>query len=212
MKKITLLILPLIMLTSCNNATNESLKGATGLIDCYSVRVYHEASTGYSNTYSIGALEVHEFKNDEGNQLYFATSFSGYNYQIQEGQDHIKIAFYGNKEDHSEYSIYSYVGMAGYVFRERNLLLDLSTRTLTEQQKFSECKYKTEPYNEYDNKKAYNVLKNGFYTDTGLYDVRQMEGFSCGIYKGYNLDNRLERNKYYSFGEAAIIEYVEKWF
>jgi hypothetical protein len=101
--------------------------------------------------------------------------------------------------------------LTGYVFSERNLLLDLSTRTLTERQKFSECKYKTKPYNEYDNKNAYNVLKNGFYTDTGLYSIRQMEGFTCGVYMGYNLDNRLVRNKYYSFGESSIIEYVEKW-
>ena len=198
MKKIKLIYLPLlaICLVGCSNNDHS---GGKGVIDCYSIRVTNGGSTVFSETYYAGYATVYEYKSAEGKTIYTGL-----------GNADTSVYVYADRYTNTAVT-YNYSRFVGYLTVENNYYLNLDSRTIDEEIKWSEYKYESNPTTNYpdgttpNNKEAYSCAKKGYYNAAG------------GLYSTTNIrldmnESSLERHTYIKLGDDSIITYVAKWF
>lgn len=203
MKKSLLLILPALMLASCGGNTID--KNATkGVIDCYSIRVTNGGSTVFRETYSLHYTTVYEYKSESGKFLYVSSRQANTNYDYNTGE--ITYTDYpisvSTDRYTGKYDQYNFSRFVGYLTYENNYLLDLDSRVIDSELKFSEYKYATDPNSNLtgNNKEAYEKAKKGF-----------IYGNSSSIQLD-TTETGMERHTYTKFGDDCVITYKAKWY
>jgi hypothetical protein len=207
MKRLFVLMIAAMALAGCSG--DSAAGGTTGIVDCYEVRVTNGGSNVFSGTYQESFSRVYEYKNDKGNAVYSDTKFTAYDSASGRYVDGT-VVVYPERYSH-ESIVYKFTRFVGFLTFERNYLLNLGSRTIDSEIKWSEYKYKNDPEElaegvTSDNKEAYNCAKKGYYPASGF-----AASGSMPIYT-YIDDSRLVRHSYTRFGDDSVITYTAKWF
>lgn len=199
MKKLVVLIIFVFGLVLCS--CSGGIKNTSGVIDCYSISVKDGGSTVFNQYYSISYAKVYEYKNSDGESIY--TSYRIKYQDVSDEKDSL-IRVYTSRYT-SDYQDYKYAGFVGYLTVENNYYLDLDTKTIDSEIKYSEYLYSKNPGEENgDNKKAYECAKNCYYVLTS---------YTQNSYYNLKMDleeNGLERHIYTKLSDSSVITYKVK--
>lgn len=206
MKRLIAFLTPIFMVASCgNNAATGS-----GRIDCYSIKATSpSSSTSLSKMYSVQYSPVYEYKDEKGAVIYLN---SRWNDEWEVRPVHVHKDRYT-----TSFTLYTFSRLIGYLTLEYNYYLDLASRTLDCEMKWSEYKYDSNPNEDetVDNKEAFGMAKRGYYFDPAYKGTYEQE--SGRSYYFYDIvldldDKGLERHTYVQISEDCNIEYRPKWF
>ena len=190
--KILVLFIATVGLVGCSNSDHS---GGKGVIDCYSIRVTNGGSTVFTGNYYAGYATVYEFKSADGKTIYTG-----------QGVSDSSINVYADRYTNT-YVTYTFSRFVGYLTVENNYYLNLDSRTIDSEVKWSEYKYESNPstaYPDANNKEAYSCAKKGYYENIG---------YGSGSNLRLDLtESSLERHTYTKLGDDSIITYVTKWF
>ena len=107
----------------------------------------------------------------------------------------------------TQYVSYTYSSFVGWLLFENNYYLDLSSKTIDSEEKYSEYLYGKNPTNETaDNKAAIAAAKTGYYVLSSGYASEHVELYLDVFETG------LERHAYIQLGSDTIVTYKEKFF
>lgn len=192
--KLLVLLIATISLVGCSKNDHS---GGKGVIDCYSIRVTNGGNTVFQQSYSVSYSAVYEYKTVEGKTVYTGLGEADF------------IYVYANRYTNTSV-VYSYSRFVGYLTVENNYYLNLDSRTIDSEIKWSEYKYESNPSTDYpdgntpNNKEAFSCAKKGYYQNKGYYSNDPIR---------LDLDqSSLERHTYTKLGDDSIITYVAKWF
>ena len=188
----------------------------SGKIDCYSIN---------GQTYQTWTQKVYEYKNENNEVIYTDTSIDALMLGGYINAENLTVRVY-KQRNATECKDYSFSKYVGNVTVEKNLYLDMNSKTLDEVIKINENKFENGSKNgeETNNQEAFNkIKKNGYYSReiNGKFSTQQNMGieidYSYGeqIYLMIYLDlaeNSLERHEYTIFSESDTITYRAKWF
>ncbi len=188
--------------------------GSAGRVDCYSITV------GSSSVkYSLTTSSVYEYTNDKGESIYTSFRAQGSIFNSPTGTCTIvyyDIAFYLDRSK-TDYTIYEFSGLVGYLYEEHNYYLTLESKTIDQEIKYQ--KY-TGPEKEttssdgtvtqFNHEKAFSGASKGYFTTySSTFEISD-DQYAVRVYKDYN-DSRLERHTYIMVDNTPIT-YVPKWF
>lgn len=201
-----LLTIPALLLIGCSNDG----KGLNGIIECYSIKATNNTEMyPVSWNYHCDYSHVYEFKDSKGNCLYAdsSASYGVYNTSTKEYEyKYSTLRVFFNKYSF-KYTEYYYSRFVGYLTVENNCYLNLETRTVDYETKWSEYLYDENPGGLIGaNKEAYEKAKNGYYH---IY-----VGSGTEFYNLYlnGIESKLDRHEYTIIGNDWNIQYTEKWF
>lgn len=200
-KYLSLLILPILLLSSCGGDQ----------IECSSIKI---DSLTYSFTY--GTQEIFKYSCEDGSSLYTTRHFkyqkSGSSYSYEYADSVINL--YDNHFDYiggTDYSgsrVYTFDKFVGFVGREQHVYYSASSRVVDLKSDYVELPTEygstLEPK---DNKEAYSSIKK-----SGLWDVPQSYPYSeqyIVIFRDL-IDFDCEKHTYVQVGSTSVVTYVEK--
>ena len=188
--------------------------GSTGRVDCYSI-----TTESTQLKYYLATSFVYEYTNNKGESIY--TSFRAQG-RIYNGTTSTyttfdnDIAFYLDRSK-TDYTIYQFSGLVGYLYEEHNYYLNLDSKTIDQEIKYQKYtgpeKEETLSNNttvQLNHEKAFSGASKGYFTTTSsTFEISDGQ-YAVRIYKDYN-DSRLERHTYIMVDNTPIT-YVPKWF
>ena len=208
MKKLSIIALSIpLFLSSCTSSVKAKSRG---IIDCSFIYVEGSKSS-FNKSYSTTYAPVFSYKSADSKIIYCnkGTIPSKENNQ---SDTKLYIRFYKDRYT-KDYVDYFQDGFIGWLSLESNYYLDLDTRTIDCETKYSEYLYSENPENDIDadNKEAYKCAKKGYYQYRDyIYYSEDEDGNYYYILKADSETSALVSHKYIYLGSDDRITYTEK--
>lgn len=201
-KSYFILLFVAIGLIGCSS--NSAAGKTRGKVDCYSIQVYEGGSTVFNKTYSAGYSQVFEYISSGGKKIYTSSHYTYYVPSSETLKDSV-IRAYPSKYT-NDYTEYYYSRFVGYLTKEQNYYLDIGSRMIDSETKWSEYKYTTDSNDDVNNKEALNCAKKGYYQD-----LTNIDNINVSLRLDL-VESSLERHTYTMLGQDSVITYRAKWF
>lgn len=204
MKKIASILLVSLLLCGCSS-NQEKTAPAKGKIDCSYISVENSGHNVFYGSYGSDHSPVYAYKSADSEMIYANQGFS------TSGEEKFVLSVYKDKYS-KEHKEFVFDGFVGWLTLESNYYLDLDTRTIDCETKYSEYLYDENPDGEKaeaDNKKAFACAKKGYY-QTLINFYRDENGNFYGELRTYSSPSALVSHKYISVGSDSVITYKVK--
>ena len=204
MKKIASILLTSLLLWGCSS-NQEKTAPARGKIECSYIYAENSARTIISEFYGSTYSPVYACKSADSEMIYINQGFS------TDGKEKFVLKVYKDKYS-NDYKEFVFDGFIGWLTLESNYYLDLDTRTIDCETKYSEYLYEENPDGgkaQADNKKAFECAKKGYYQNAGI-SYQDENGNYYSELRTYSSPSAMIYHKYISLGSDSVITYKVK--